>query len=304
MKTKSNLKAGKISFGMVLSVLVFIATGCTTTRFTRLNTSKSLSDNGYHIFEDSFTFSNIEELKNQRFIFLRLYNPVYKRAFSSGSILQAGINIVEVNDINASHASIGFSLKDDFYGLTLFSRPQFKVEHCMEPRKNEYMRQCKITKSIQTVLGLKVTEEEYQNVLDMVSDFLINQNVVYDVSKNFQMALYTTGRKVNSMMTGKKSKPCPYAEGAEIAPHKIEELDLNKQYKFVCSTLISYILYNCVNSYRNYIDLNGLEWNNIGPSDFINFSEFKVMFSSTWIKYNRAAEKYLDSKQALKDFMD
>ncbi|MBQ5471989.1 MAG: hypothetical protein IIT58_08320, partial [Treponema sp.] len=206
--------------------------------------------------------------------------------------------------INASHASIGFSLKDDFYGLTLFARPQFKVEHCMEPRKNEYMRQCKISKSIQTVLGLKVTEEEYQNVLDMVSDFLINQNVVYDVSKNFQMALYTTGRKVNSMMTGKKSKPCPYAEGAEIAPHKIEELDLNKQYKFVCSTLISYILYNCVNSYRNYIDLNGLEWNNIGPSDFINFSEFKVMFSSTWIKYNRAAEKYLDSKQALKDFMD
>ncbi len=305
MKKKINTKTAILLVGVAVYLLFF--TSCATTKFTKFNTPQTVKEHGYHIYDDYFAFSNLDELKNQRFIFVRLYNPVYKQSFSTGSILQTGINLVEINKIAASHASIGFSLKDDFYGLTLYARPQFKVEHCTEPRKNEYMRQCKPFKSIQTVIGLKVTEKEYQAVLDMVTDFLINQNLTYDVTKNFQMAGYTIGRKMNSLATGQTEIFCPYIEGAQVASlHNTEEksFDKLKKYKFVCSTLVSYILYQCVDSYRNYIDLNNLDWNNVGPSDLINFDGFKVMFTSTWVHYNRAAEEYLKSKKALVDFID
>ena len=288
-----------------LSLLLFFITSCATTKNIRINSSKTLDEEQVLIYDQPFYFSSKEELKNNRYIFIRLYNPVYKQSWSSGSILQKGINIVEVNNISASHAALGFSLKDDFYGLTYFARPNLKVEHCTETWKNEYMKSCKPKKSMQTVLGLKVSIAEYEKVLDLVRDFLMNQNITYDLSKNFQMAMLTIGRKVNSIKTGSVQQGNNFADGAETpAIVDSEVYDKEKKYNLVCSTFISYVLYNCVESYRNWIDLNNYDWNNIGPSDFINFPELKVMFSSTWSKYNHAAEKYIESKKAIADFLE
>lgn len=290
---------------LLLFLLSIFITGCATTKSVKINSRKSLNDDEVFVNEEPYYFQSKEELLNSRYIFIRLYHPVYKRPWSSGSILQKGIDIVEVNNIEASHAAIGFSLKDEFYGLTLFAKPNLKVEHCTDTYKNEYMRACKPHKSLQTVLGLKVTVEEYEKIQSQLYKFLEEQNISYDVTKNFQMAMLTIGRKVNSMVTGTVNYGDNFPEGAETISYKITPaVEKKEKYLFVCSTFISYILYNSVKSYRNWIDLNGFDWNNIGPSDFINFKEFKVLFSSTWRNYNKAANAFLENKEWFKIFLE
>ena len=93
-----------------------------------------------YLIEENVQFEELEDPSQPyRYIFIRLYNPIYSNPLYIANILKGGISITEVNDYELSHASISTSLDDGFYGLTLAGKSQFVKEYCTDVNSNGYM---------------------------------------------------------------------------------------------------------------------------------------------------------------------
>ena len=55
---------------------------------------------------------------NYKYIFFRLINPAYKNPLYIANLLKGGISITKTENVpDLSHASMNFSLNDNYYGL-------------------------------------------------------------------------------------------------------------------------------------------------------------------------------------------
>lgn len=184
---KMNLK--RLLFAsLVAFVLVFVPSCASSPKPVKLNTKESLEGEDFRIFSVPDESSD--------YIYLRIYNPYYWRKLSGGSIIQAGINLVEIKPIMTSHVAIGFELDDEFYGLTAYARPNLSVEECSNIKSNRYMKQCDPKKSLQTVLAIKVSPEEKEAARKTVLFCSENNLVRYDTAQNFRIASREINKKV------------------------------------------------------------------------------------------------------------
>ena len=74
-------------------------------------------------YDNLYNLLSIENNKDKKYyVFIRLYDCVYKNKLSPGAILDKGIKLVstEIESLNLkyNHASINYNLNDMFYGLT------------------------------------------------------------------------------------------------------------------------------------------------------------------------------------------
>lgn len=184
---KMNLK--RLLFAsLVAFALVFVSSCASSPKPVKLNTKESLEGEDFRIFSVPDESSD--------YIYLRIYNPYYWRKLSGGSIIQAGINLVEIKPIMTSHVAIGFELDDEFYGLTAYARPNLSVEECSNIKSNRYMKQCDPKKSLQTVLAIKVSPEEKEAARKTVLFCSENNLVRYDTAQNFRIASREINKKV------------------------------------------------------------------------------------------------------------
>lgn len=172
----------------VAFALVFVSSCASSPKPVKLNTKESLEGEDFRIF-------SVPD-ENSDYIYLRIYNPYCWRKLSGGSIIQAGINLVEIKPIMTSHVAIGFGLDDEFYGLTAYARPNLSVEECSNIKSNRYMKQCDPKKSLQTVLAIKVSPEEKEAARKTVLFCSENNLVRYDTAQNFRIASREINKKV------------------------------------------------------------------------------------------------------------
>lgn len=292
------MKNFKLFFVSFLFSLSFFLIGCASTpKQPKLNTLKSLEGENYKIY-------SIPD-KDENYIYLRSYNPFYKRRLSGGRILQTGINIIETKPIIINHVALGVELNDEFYGLTSYARPNFSLEECTNTKSNAYMRMCYKRKSIQTVFAMKVSAEEKEAVRKIILDCAENDLIHYDVSQNFVFAK----RGIDAKFFGgsvKSSEP----EEVYISKSKndFEESEKNleksgrkkialpefhedKKNNFVCSNFAAYVIYTNVPETQEYFDENFSDILLVGPSDIASVPGFFPVFTSTWAAYDDALEE-------------
>ena len=283
MKNKQNWFG--IFFGFILLI-----TGCSSTKKVRENTWKFLEQNNesihYYNYYDEFKApienkiqdENLDE-ENRKFLFLRLYNP--HSSFNIGSnLLQKGIEITETHDTSGSHLSIGFDLTDNFYGLTLYAKPNLKLEQCTDTSTNEYMKSCNPKKSLQTTYALEVSQKEYDTAYAWVKRKAESENAHYDVSENFKIA----GALLSTNPDSRKiDKPLTQSEEFEL---------FENMSNFVCSTFVCHVLYSSVDSIRNYMNENLIDPDYTTPTDVISMPGIKQLFTSNWNDFNIAAQNF------------
>ena len=281
-KTKRCVLIAAVVF--VLAFFLFFASGCAS---TKINSKSKCND--YSIY--GYT-SQIKSLKD-RVIFIRLYNPQYKNVLSPSAFLQKGCEIIETNEIYASHSAIGFSLVDEFYGLTAYGEKKFKLEQCTDVSTNPYMNSCDPNKSMQTTFALKVNKKEYDTARELTQMLLDSDSSEYDVLQNFKIARKGLSKKF--LIPKDMQKKISYSEDFK----NIEVVDANFNIKdnknsFVCSSLIAYILINSVKEIRNFVLYNDLDYKYLTPTDLSNLPGMEMLFTSNWADYNVAANKYLE----------
>lgn len=283
-KTKRHVLIVAVVF--VLAFFWFFASGCAS---TKINSKKDYDS--YNLYEYPFESETLKD----RFIFIRLYNPQYKNELSPSAWLQKGCEIIETNEIYASHSAIGFSLDDEFYGLTAYGEKKFKLEQCTDTSTNPYMNSCDPNKSMQTTFVIKVSKKEFEEARELTEKFLNNDISNYDVLQNFKIARKGLSKKF--LIPKRIQKQINYSEdfkAIEVITAENASIKEDKKNSFVCSSLITYILINSVKEVRNFVLYNYLDYKYFTPTDLANFPGMKMLFTSSWADYNVAANKYLE----------
>lgn len=227
--------------------------------------------------------------EGETFIFFRLYEPKYNNPLCIENILKGMINLVEVNGIVASHSAIGFSLDDEFVGITssrdAVTGRNLCIEKCTDIASNSYMSKCNPEESLQRTYSLKVTQEEFDSAKELVWLLLNDDNTDYSISLNFRILGWELNRRF--FTPREKRSICSMENKQGSLVNKANERDFN------CSSLIAYVLINSVEDVRSFFEERGLDYNKIMPSDIAVIPGVELLFSSTWSEYNLNAEKYI-----------
>ena len=275
-------------FGIVSCV--FLTASCVSTKSEK---ERCLTDEDFMCRVDPD-----EKPDDESYIFLRFYDPHLRSPLYVSNILKNGIATIDVNPLPVSHVGIGFDLRDDFFGLTLMARPQLDRERCTDTKANNYTKQCDPAASKQMLYVIKVTGEERKKAIRVLME---NKNVRYDVDKNFKIANRAVKRK---LFTAKKNRPIDkfYASKKDI--EAINDAENKKtQKKFVCSTFVAYVLYNSVESVRDFFNKNRIDYHYLMVSDIACIPGVEELFESTWENYDEAAKAFASEHEEFRRYL-
>ena len=248
----------------------------------------------------TLTVDEENENANDKYIFIRLYDPTYK-GITAATFLKRGVKMTEVNKIDSSHAAINWNLKDGFYGLTLKKEQDaFNKEFCVTPESNEYMATCDANKSTCRVYYIKCSPQEYTRTKNMIVNLARQHKLVYDVAYNFIISLNCIKRKFFT----KKDKRLLGRESAEIMSYESAKKEMEPiPTKFVCSTLVAYILYSTISKVKNWFNNHNVNYKKVTPSDLSVIRGMKQAFFCKWSDYNKVAKEFAEKHPEFKEYL-
>ena len=239
-----------------------------------------------------------------RFIFIRLYDPVYKNPFYAASFLKAGISSTEVSPLKLSHASMNLSLEDNFYALTnAKERYDFKFEKCTDITTNGYMNKCNPDKSSQTTYAIAVSEEEYEKakkILNLLMDRDVDTK--YIAWQAIQMSGCAIRRKFFTNYEDRSLDYFTTPGGYETCDIDFESKQITR--KFICSNLVAFVLQMSVYEIQDYFLENHINYKYIAITDLAVLPGVHKLFSSSWTDYNQAAEKFVSENPEFEAYFD
>lgn len=235
-----------------------------------------------------------------KYIFIRLYDVHYKNPFYIANLLKFGVKKTEVTDISANHASIGFSLKDEFWGLTSGGDHQLAIESCTDTKSNKFMKKANPKKSTQITFALKVTEREYNALKMFVEGYAETTEIQYDVWTNFDMASFSMRRKFFTDEEFQQFGTVEYPDKKEDPKTKID----NWETHFVCSTFIAYTLVVNILRIRDWFLDNEIDYRFVNVTDLAEIPGVVRLFSSPFYEYNIAAEAFVEANPEFEEYLD
>ena len=228
------------------------------------------------------------------FIFIRLYLPFYDNKLSSVNFLKQVITAIDSNPESASHSAISGRLDDSYYGLTLYTKQDLKLESCTDIKTNAYMKRCNPYTSMQTTLALKVSAREYNAVQEMLEKDYAAGDIIYKVTKNL-----TAG---SALVRRKHQKGEKKLFGG--MPDKKGYIDSDgRETDFVCSTYLAYVLQKCVRQIDDFFRERQVSYETVGPTDFFYMPGMKILFTSNWVDYEIAAEEFARTRPLFKKYI-
>ena len=256
-----------------------------------------------YLIEENVKFNDLEDPDEPyRYVFIRLYNPIYSNPLYIANILKGGIKLTEVSNFELSHASINTSLDDGFYGLTLAGNSQFAKEYCSDITSNGYMEKCNPATSEQITFAIKVTEHEYEYIGEFINFYSKYPKLTYAVIQNFKLAVYSTKRK---FFTKKEKQAFGHVDYPETKRLKEKELDSDYiESDFVCSTFITYILINTIPRINDWFKDHDINYRYINVTDIPSIPGMTPLFYSTWDNYEIAAEIFAEANPEFKEYLN
>ena len=293
----------KFSFSFIFLILFSLSfQSCKTTRsLAKESVEPNAPDDAPFILAHDIVFPEIEG--NYKYIFFRLYNPAYKNPLYIANMLKGGISITKTEDVpDLSHASLNFTLDDNYYGLTLGGEYQLAEEECVIPENNKYMKNCDPEKSEQITYALKVSEEEYEKTKAFVEHYVNSTDIKYASSLNFKIALFSIKKK---FFTPKKHQQFGTVIYPDDANNKKVDLNDDKDLinNFVCSTFVGYVLYNNVESVSEFFDENNIKYEYLNVSDITLIPGIIPLFYSNWDTYLEAAKAFVEEYPEFSEYL-
>ena len=288
----------------LILLLLFALTfqSCKTTRsLVKDAIEPNAPEDAHFIVAHDVVFPEVEG--DYKYIFFRLYNPAYKNPLYIANVLKNGLSITKTEDVpDLSHASINFTLDDNYYGLTLGGEYQLAEEECAVPQNNKYMKNCDPEKSEQITYALKVSEEEYENTKNFVEHYANSTQIKYASGLNIKIALFSIKKKFIKQKKHQQFGSIIYPDKADNKKVNIEDDDhlLNN---FVCSTFVGYVLYNNVESVSEFFDENNIKYEYLNVTDISLIPGIVPLFYSNWDTYPEAAKAFVEEYPEFAEYL-
>lgn len=287
---------------LLLLLLALSFQSCKTTNsLVKESIQPSAPADAQIVLAPNVEFQEIEG--DYKYLFIRLYNPVYNSPVYIANILKNGLAATKTEDVpDLSHSAINFNLNDTFYGLTLGGKYNFAEENCLTVEGHKYMKHCNPEKSEQITYALKVTEEEYNNTQKFVDHYLKSTKVKYASGLNVKLALFSIKKKFFTSKEHKQFSTQKYPKSAKNV--KIDQDD-EKSYlnRFVCSTFIGYVLYNNVESVAEFFDKYNIKYDYLNVTDLSLIPGMTPLFYSTWSNYLEAAKEFVNENEEFAEYL-
>ena len=280
---------------LISSSLTLLLFGCKTTSSIKSDSETTTAP----VIESNLTFEDVTP--PYKYIFIRLYNPIYKNPFYIANLLKGGIKITQIDDIEVSHASINFSLDDEFYGLALRKGKQLAKESCTDSEADEYMEKCRADESEQITYAIRVSEEEFNNTKKFIEEYAELDEITYDTFINFKMAAFSIKRK---FLTAKAKRQFGNIEYKKTKDEDRKEFDPHYVVNnFVCSTFIAYALNKNIASVNQWFNEHLVNYRYVNVGDLPNIPGVQKLFFSTWEDYLDTAETFVENNPEFKQYL-
>ena len=283
-----------ILFGITVNFLFLLVSCKSTPTLDHI----SLNKGDFYVVTDELE----QKSEDGKYIFFRLYNPEYSNPLYIANLLKGGLNATHIKDTpNVSHASINFSLNDDFYGLSLGGKYQLKHESCMHPETNDYMKHCDPKRSEQITYALKVSEQEFEDAKKFVEFYANDTRLKYKSSINFRMARFSIKRKYFTKEEKQQFGSITYKKNVKNK-HVSLETDQKIEKNFVCSTFVGFVLYNNVPAVADYFDEKEIKYEYLNVADVAAIPGVEPLFYSTWEDYDLAVADFVEKFPEFKKY--
>lgn len=202
-------------------------------------------------------------------IFIRLISSTYvpKSPANIGkSLAYKAIRYINVNSMDWNHSAINTKLTDDY--LT------------MEPRlMKESLIRAVETKGVDPdktfigIFGLEVTEDEYNQVNDYINKALANSDKFSYYWQDYpRLGIHILKNRITDKY--------------------YSEPEFNT-YRFVCSTLVAYILYQSVGKVRDWYLANDLHPLDTSPAELVYLPDIRVLYQCKLTDYMRSTMEFV-----------
>lgn len=263
-----------------------------------------IKDNTYlkpsYKIENNVSFDS--DIENPYYIFFRLYDVEYINPLSPSSILKFGVDTTEIYDIHASHVSINFSLKDNFYGLTSGGKYQLAIESCTNSKANKFTKLCNPITSNQITYAIAVTKEEWENTKTFVEDYASSTDTRFSIIQDFKIAKFATVRK---FFTDKEKQPFGNMTYPKDRYYNLKKkvMGVKKENHFICSSFIAYSLISNVQKIKDWFDEKKINYRYVNVTDVVNIPGCQRLFSSKFNEYNKATTEFAELNPSFKLYL-
>ena len=232
--------------------------------------------------------------KNEKYVFIRLYNSVYKNGGFMTTFGKVIKNLTgTVNDAvgGYTHAAISYKLTDDFFGLTSKGKGEkfgLKRESVLTP-KDEFTKSVDINKSQWSVYALPVSLIEYEKVKKFLELEIKDKKLAYG---SFNLLLQAIDRIGKNIILKK-----------EISSEDVPQDDMiGRKEILVCSTFVAYTLCACTN-YKHIFKRYGLDYNYISPNDLASIPGAKFLCSGYHKDYNKLIKEFVNKNKEFNEYL-
>lgn len=238
-------------------------------------------------YDNLYNLLSTENNKDKKYyVFIRLYDCVYKNKFSPGAILDHGIKLVstEIKGLNLkyNHASINYNLNDMFYGLTAVGGDfSLKFETCGSEGKtgNVFIDSCDKTKSKFSIFYSEISYSDFKKLGKILS--ISKDTVKYNCFLNLRVGAHLIVEKIKNMFFNKSN----------------EDLKSTLSKYQICSTFCAFVLKQ-LNKFEKYISDEKV----YDPDSLVNKLHLTHLCSGTWDEYNDKVNISISKNEQMKEY--
>ena len=238
-------------------------------------------------YDNLYNLLSIENNKDKKYyVFIRLYDCVYKNKLSPGAILDKGIKLVstEIESLNLkyNHASINYNLNDMFYGLTAAGGDfSLKFETCGSKEKtgNVFIDSCDKTTSKFSIFYSEISYSDFKKLCNILN--ASKDTVKYDCFLNIRVSTHLIIEKIKNMFFKKSN----------------ETLKSTFSKYQVCSTFCAFVLKQ-LSKFEKYISDEKV----YDPDSLVNKLHLTHLCSGTWNEYNDKIKDVISKNKQMKEY--
>lgn len=283
---------------IILLTLVFVLScSCSFTKDV-LKTDEYISTETGNNIAKSLQFEGT--YKNEKYVFLRLYDVFYNDDYQVANILKAAISVLgpAPDGLYYSHVAISCNLKDDFVGMTSGKENNARHECLSTPETNRYINSNDPSKSRCTVIAIPCSEADYENCKALIEYSTMPGSKFYFGLTDFIGIVSTRASNIHKI----KKTPLDNSSIKDTEPILTPEEEFASRC-YCCSAFCSYILIHGIQRYKDYAEKLHLNYRGVTPADLYSVQGARPLFNCYYPNYDNALSEFIEQYPEFAEYL-
>ena len=282
---------------LCLSVLVFLFFSCASRKEVPIRAEYVETESGAFISK-ALKFNG--DYKNEKYIFLRLYNVYYSDDYQIGNLLKAAISVLgpAEDGLLYTHVAISDKLADNFVGMTTGGQNNAKYESVMQPEKNRYLASNDKYRSTCTVIAIPCSAIDYENCKKLIEySALPDSRFYFGITDIIGICGIRASNKRKTKSYSLKSTAVKDPEPV-LSPQ-----DEFKSHVYCCSAYCAYILIHGIQRYKDYAEATHFSPRGVTPADLYSIQGAQWLFNCHYLDYEQTLKEFIEAYPEFAEYL-